>query len=158
MCEHDRIIIIICVAELQTICKEYWNRLFKLEGDKFDLEHIEKVKAQEVNVSMMCKTIKKFKFIKKAPKQEQKNKLHSQTIARNQKKKTKTNQKNKRKKKTFTKEKKPSQKKNTYKNVLESFHQQISINIYEIVGMAGYCDASDGTIISFQYSKKEEFI
>lgn len=36
------------IAELQTICKEYWQRLFNLEGDKFDLEHIEKVKAQEV--------------------------------------------------------------------------------------------------------------
>lgn len=36
-------------AELQTICKQYWQRLFNLEGDKFDLEHIEKVKAQEVN-------------------------------------------------------------------------------------------------------------
>lgn len=35
-------------AELQTICKEYWQRLFNLEGDKFDLEHIQKIKAQEV--------------------------------------------------------------------------------------------------------------
>lgn len=106
---------------------------------------------------------KEIQIHQNAPKQEQKNKLHSQTIARNKKKITKTNQKNKRQKKTFTKEKNrkktPHKKiKNTYKNVLESFHQQISINIYEIVGMAGYCDASDGTIISFQYSKKEEFI
>uniref|UniRef100_A0A1B0G344 Uncharacterized protein n=1 Tax=Glossina morsitans morsitans TaxID=37546 RepID=A0A1B0G344_GLOMM len=35
------------ISELQTICKEYWNRLYKLEGDKFDLEHIQKIKAQE---------------------------------------------------------------------------------------------------------------
>lgn len=50
------VIYCICIAELQTICKEYWNRIFKLEGDKFDLEHIEKVKAQEVNCQW-CATI-----------------------------------------------------------------------------------------------------
>jgi len=36
-------------AELQTICKQYWQRLYNLEGDKFDLEHVQKLKAQEVN-------------------------------------------------------------------------------------------------------------
>ncbi|XP_017963416.1 troponin I isoform X1 [Drosophila navojoa] len=36
-------------AELQTICKQYWQRLYELEGDKFDLEHVQKLKAQEVN-------------------------------------------------------------------------------------------------------------
>lgn len=49
-------------AELQTICKQYWQRLYNLEGDKFDLEHIEKIKAQEVNKG--CKTIKRNKLNK----------------------------------------------------------------------------------------------
>ncbi|XP_035913648.1 troponin I isoform X4 [Anopheles stephensi] len=36
-------------AELQTICKEYWNRVFGLEGDKFDLERMEKLKQFEIS-------------------------------------------------------------------------------------------------------------
>ncbi|XP_058063989.1 troponin I isoform X3 [Anopheles bellator] len=36
-------------AELQTICKEYWKRVFGLEGDKFDLERMEKLKQFEIS-------------------------------------------------------------------------------------------------------------
>ncbi|XP_017779947.1 PREDICTED: troponin I isoform X4 [Nicrophorus vespilloides] len=36
-------------AELQTICQTYWNRIKDLEGDKFDLEWIEKLKAFEIS-------------------------------------------------------------------------------------------------------------
>lgn len=37
-----------CVAELQTICTEYWKRINGLEGDKYDLERIEILKKLEV--------------------------------------------------------------------------------------------------------------
>lgn len=39
---------IIHLAELQTICKEYWNKISRLEGDKYDLEIIEQFKNFEV--------------------------------------------------------------------------------------------------------------
>nr|XP_018917175.1 PREDICTED: troponin I isoform X11 [Bemisia tabaci] len=35
-------------AELQTICQEYHNKIVALEGDKFDLEHLIKMKAFEI--------------------------------------------------------------------------------------------------------------
>ncbi|XP_018564825.1 troponin I isoform X8 [Anoplophora glabripennis] len=35
-------------AELQTICRAYQSRIEKLEGDKYDLEVIERIKAQEI--------------------------------------------------------------------------------------------------------------
>lgn len=38
----------IYLAELQTICKEYWNKIARLEGDKYDLEIIEQFKNFEV--------------------------------------------------------------------------------------------------------------
>ncbi|XP_063224466.1 troponin I isoform X11 [Bacillus rossius redtenbacheri] len=36
-------------AELQTICRQYWNKIAGLEGDKFDLEHTSKIKAMEIS-------------------------------------------------------------------------------------------------------------
>ncbi|XP_056643347.1 troponin I isoform X11 [Diorhabda carinulata] len=36
-------------AELQTICKSYHEKIAKLEGDKYDLEVIERIKAQEIS-------------------------------------------------------------------------------------------------------------
>lgn len=42
------IIIILYLAELQTICREYWNKIARLEGDKYDLEVIEQFKKFEV--------------------------------------------------------------------------------------------------------------
>lgn len=36
------------LAELQTICKEYWNKVARLEGDKYDLEIVEQFKNFEV--------------------------------------------------------------------------------------------------------------
>lgn len=39
---------LIRLAELQTICKEYWNKIARLEGDKYDLEIIEQFKNFEV--------------------------------------------------------------------------------------------------------------
>ncbi|EAT37115.1 AAEL010850-PE [Aedes aegypti] len=36
-------------AELQTIVREYWNRMFLLEGDKYDLERGEKLKQFEIS-------------------------------------------------------------------------------------------------------------
>lgn len=38
----------IYLAELQTICKQYWERIFNLEGDKFDLERGSALKKMEV--------------------------------------------------------------------------------------------------------------
>lgn len=37
------------IAELQTICKQYWARIYNLEGDKWDLERLSRLKAFEVN-------------------------------------------------------------------------------------------------------------
>uniref|UniRef100_A0A8D8HCT7 Troponin I n=1 Tax=Culex pipiens TaxID=7175 RepID=A0A8D8HCT7_CULPI len=37
------------IAELQTICREYWNRMVGLEGDKYDLERGEKLKQFEIS-------------------------------------------------------------------------------------------------------------
>lgn len=36
------------LAELQTICREYWNKVARLESDKYDLEIIEQMKKFEV--------------------------------------------------------------------------------------------------------------
>nr|XP_029711390.1 troponin I isoform X6 [Aedes albopictus]XP_029711480.1 troponin I-like isoform X6 [Aedes albopictus] len=36
-------------AELQTIVREYWKRIFSLEGDKYDLERGEKMKQFEIS-------------------------------------------------------------------------------------------------------------
>lgn len=36
------------IAELATICREYWNKISILEGDKYDLEMIEQLKKWEV--------------------------------------------------------------------------------------------------------------
>ena len=36
------------LAELQSLCKQYWNKICTLEGDKWDLERISKVKEFEV--------------------------------------------------------------------------------------------------------------
>lgn len=38
------------LAELATICREYWNKISILEGDKYDLEKIEQMKKWEVNI------------------------------------------------------------------------------------------------------------
>lgn len=38
------------LAELQTICHSYYQRICSLEGDKYDLEVIERIKAGEVLV------------------------------------------------------------------------------------------------------------
>lgn len=43
------LLLIIRLAELQTICKEYWNKIARLENDKYDLEIIEQFKKMEVN-------------------------------------------------------------------------------------------------------------
>lgn len=37
------------LAELQTIIQTYWSKINDLEGDKFDLERIEKLKDLEVS-------------------------------------------------------------------------------------------------------------
>ncbi|XP_021941843.1 troponin I isoform X3 [Zootermopsis nevadensis] len=36
-------------AELQTICKQYWNKIYILEGDKWELERISKMKEFEIS-------------------------------------------------------------------------------------------------------------
>lgn len=36
------------LAELQTICTEYWKKISRLEENKYDLEMIEKFKQFEV--------------------------------------------------------------------------------------------------------------
>lgn len=36
------------IAELQTICREYWNKVSRLEADKYDLEKVEQFKNFEV--------------------------------------------------------------------------------------------------------------
>jgi hypothetical protein len=47
-CPKQTTILIPFTAELQTIIKEYWERLFGLEGDKYDLERNQKLKQFEV--------------------------------------------------------------------------------------------------------------
>lgn len=38
------------IAELATICREYWNKISILEGDKYDLEMVEQLKKWEVKI------------------------------------------------------------------------------------------------------------
>lgn len=40
--------ILVFLAELQTICTGYWNKIYALEGDKFDLERKNRLKDMEV--------------------------------------------------------------------------------------------------------------
>lgn len=40
------------LAELQTICRDYYNKIVRLEGEKYDLEVIERMKAHEVQISI----------------------------------------------------------------------------------------------------------
>lgn len=35
-------------AELQTVCQTFWQRIYLLEGDKYDLERQSRLKAMEV--------------------------------------------------------------------------------------------------------------
>lgn len=42
--------VLFLLAELQTICQSYHQRIANLEGDKYDLEQIEKHKAFEVQL------------------------------------------------------------------------------------------------------------
>lgn len=42
--------VLFLLAELQTICQSYHQRIVQLEGDKYDLEIIEKRKALEVQL------------------------------------------------------------------------------------------------------------
>ena len=42
------------IAELQTICKQYWNRIYNLEGDKWELERLSKLKEFEVIKKSVC--------------------------------------------------------------------------------------------------------
>ena len=44
----------VLLAELQTICSAYWNRLYALEGDKFDLERQIRLKEFEVNTTWLA--------------------------------------------------------------------------------------------------------
>ena len=37
-----------CLAELQTICTEYWEHVYTVEGEKFDLEREIRLKEWEV--------------------------------------------------------------------------------------------------------------
>lgn len=36
------------LVELQTLCKQYWNKIYVLEGDKWELERLNKLKEFEV--------------------------------------------------------------------------------------------------------------
>jgi hypothetical protein len=36
------------LVELQTLCKQYWNKIYVLEGDKWELERMNKLKEFEV--------------------------------------------------------------------------------------------------------------
>ncbi|XP_075159228.1 troponin wings up A isoform X14 [Haematobia irritans] len=98
-------------AELQTVCKEYWQRLFKLEGDKFDLEHIQKVKAQEINDLNAQVNDLRGKFVKPALKKVSK---YENKFAKLQKKAAEFNFRNQLKvvkKKEFTLEEEEKEKK-----------------------------------------------
>lgn len=44
-------------AELQTICREFYTKMYSLEGDKFDLERLERLKAFEVNFNIEQRTM-----------------------------------------------------------------------------------------------------
>lgn len=54
---------IIHLAELQTICKEYWNKIARLEGDKYDLEIIEQFKNFEVKSDTRTNILHIFIYI-----------------------------------------------------------------------------------------------
>lgn len=41
------------LAELQTLCQSFWNRISELEGDKFDLEYQGRLKQFEVTVQVI---------------------------------------------------------------------------------------------------------
>lgn len=53
------------LAELQTVCHEYWKRICGLEGDKFDLERASTLKKMEVKWLNATKQTKKKKQIPK---------------------------------------------------------------------------------------------
>jgi hypothetical protein len=53
-CPKQTTILIPFTAELQTILKQYWERVYSLEGDKFDLERNQKLKQFEVKTLSLC--------------------------------------------------------------------------------------------------------
>ncbi|XP_060661900.1 troponin I isoform X4 [Drosophila nasuta] len=98
-------------AELQTICKQYWQRVYNLEGDKFDLEHVQKVKAQEINDLNAQVNDLRGKFVKPALKKVSK---YENKFAKLQKKAAEFNFRNQLKvvkKKEFTLEEEEKEKK-----------------------------------------------
>ncbi|XP_037727525.1 troponin I isoform X3 [Drosophila subpulchrella] len=98
-------------AELQTICKQYWQRVYLLEGDKFDLEHVQKVKAQEINDLNAQVNDLRGKFVKPALKKVSK---YENKFAKLQKKAAEFNFRNQLKvvkKKEFTLEEEEKEKK-----------------------------------------------
>lgn len=46
--------LLVFLAELQTICSAYWNKICVLEGDKFDLERKNRMKDFEVWGILRC--------------------------------------------------------------------------------------------------------
>lgn len=54
---------LLAIAELQTICKEYWNKIARLESDKYDLEVIEQFKNLEVTGIPHAAIIRFYLFI-----------------------------------------------------------------------------------------------
>jgi len=53
-------------AELQTLCKEYHNKIGKLESDKYDLEWTNKIKEHEINELNILVNDLRGKFVKPA--------------------------------------------------------------------------------------------
>lgn len=50
------------LAELQTVCNQYWQRICSLEGDKFDLERQNNLKDLEVSSTRYSFTEHAFIF------------------------------------------------------------------------------------------------
>lgn len=53
------------LAELQTVCHEYWKRICGLEGDKYDLERASALKKMEVKRLNATIKLKKSNKIRK---------------------------------------------------------------------------------------------
>ncbi|XP_028140808.2 troponin I isoform X14 [Diabrotica virgifera virgifera] len=113
-------------AELQTVCRGYHEKIAKLEGDKYDLEVIERIKAQEISELNSQVNDLRGKFVKPTLKKVSK---YENKFAKLQKKAAEFNFRNQLKvvkKKEFTleeedKEKKPDwSKKGDEKKVQEA--------------------------------------
>lgn len=65
------------LAELQTVCHEYWKRICGLEGDKFDLERASALKKMEVKRLNATIKLNSFLYMKNKKKAKYAEKVYS---------------------------------------------------------------------------------